>query len=101
MQVLNLSVTQLKDVIVDVLRGMNVATKDDLKNFATKDDLESIKNDTNGIKETIKTLATKKDLQKINKKFDRFFNFLDKDYIRVKKDVRDIQSHLHIPVSDF
>jgi hypothetical protein len=78
-----------------------VATKTDLKGFATKADLDSIKNDTNGIKAVIKTLATKKDLQKIDKKFDKLFDFLDRDYLRVKSDVRDIQSHLNLPVSDF
>lgn len=48
-----------------------------------------------------KKLATKKDLQKIDRKFDKLFNFLDEDYLKVKRDVRNIQSHLHIPVSDF
>lgn len=87
MQVSNLTVNQLKDVINEVLDSKSFATKSDLKNFATKDDL--------------KTLATKKDLRKIDKKFDKLFNFLDEDYLKVKRDVRNIQSHLHIPVSDF
>lgn len=119
MQVSNLDVDQLKNVISGVLDSKGFATKsdfkdfakkddlkdfitkNDLKNFATKGDLESIKSDTNNIKAVIKTLATKKDLQKIDRKFDKLFNFLDEDYLKVKRDVRNIQSHLHIPVSDF
>ncbi len=42
-----------------------------------------------------------KRLGKIEKKFDDLFDFLDKKYIEVKRDVRNIQSHLHLPVSDF
>ncbi|MEK7550740.1 MAG: hypothetical protein AAB535_03070 [Patescibacteria group bacterium] len=52
-------------------------------------------------KKDLKELSTKKDLQKIDKKFDKLIGFLDKDYLRVKQDVREIQSHLHLPVSDF
>ena len=48
-----------------------------------------------------KGVATKKDIQRIEKKFDKLFDFLDKDYIKVKQDVREIQSTLHIPVSAF
>ena len=110
MKVSDLSLKQLRDTIRVVFDEMGVATKNDLKDFATKSDLkdfatksdlEDIKSDTNNIKAVIKTLATKKDLQKIDKKFDKLFNFLDEDYLKVKRDVRNIQSHLHIPVSDF
>jgi hypothetical protein len=37
----------------------------------------------------------------IKKKFDELFDFLDNKYLQVKKEVREIQSHLHLPVSDF
>jgi len=70
--------TQIKGIIKEVVREEDLATKSDLKDFATK-----------------------KDLQKIDKKFDKMIDFLDKDYLRVKRNVRDIQSHLHIPVSNF
>ncbi len=42
-----------------------------------------------------------KRLGKIEKKFDDLFDFLDKKYIEVKRDAGNIQSHLHLPVSDF
>lgn len=64
----------------------------------TKADLKAI---DGLVAKRVSKLATKKDLQKLDKKFDGLFNFLDKDYLRVKKDVREIQSHLHLSVSDF
>jgi hypothetical protein len=91
----------IEETFDNKIKEKGLSTKDDLKSFATKDDLNAIKSDTNNIQEVIKTLATKKDVQKIDKKFDKLFNFLDKDYLRVKRDVREIESHLNIPVSDF
>ena len=61
-------------------------------NFATKDDLETL-----STKKEIKTLATKKDLKKIDKKLDKFFNYLDKDVSHFK---RKVATHLDIPVSE-
>jgi len=55
----------------------------------TKDDLRAIRG------------VVKEELEPFNKKFDKLFNFLDKKYLEVKKDVRVIQNHLHLPVSDF
>ena len=82
-----------------------IVTKDDLKDFAKKSDLKDFvtKSDLKNFvtKDDLKVLATKKDLQKIDKKFDKLFDFLDRDYLRVKRDVRDIQSHHNLPVSDF
>lgn len=46
-------------------------------------------------------ITVNKRLTKIDKKFDELFNFLDKKYLEVKRDVRDLQKHLHLPVSDF
>ncbi len=40
-------------------------------------------------------------LTKIEKKFDELFDFLDKKYLDVKRDVRNIQNHFHLPVSNF
>lgn len=44
---------------------------------------------------------TDKNFVFLKKRFDELFNFLDEKYIQVKKEVREIQSHLHLPISDF
>lgn len=37
----------------------------------------------------------------LKKRFDELFNHLDKKYLEAKRDIRNIQSHLRLPVSDF
>ena len=64
-------------------------------------DIKDLKQIKEIVKEAVREedLATKKDLQKIDKKFDKLFDFIDKDLIKTKRDVREIQSHLHLPIS--
>jgi len=66
----------------------------------TKQDLFAIRG---VVREEIKKEVSpiKKSLVKIEKKFDELFDFLDEKYLEVKKDVRKIQNHLHLPISDF
>lgn len=45
--------------------------------------------------------AIKDIVQTETRRVDLFFNFLDKDYLRVKSDVGVIQKHLNLLVSDF
>ena len=51
------------------------------------------------VKKDISSL--KKGIARIEKKFSELFDFLDKKYLEVKRDVRVIQKHLHLTVSDF
>ncbi|KKR71933.1 MAG: Synaptonemal complex 1 [Candidatus Woesebacteria bacterium GW2011_GWA2_40_7] len=37
----------------------------------------------------------------LKKRFDELFNFLDKSYVKVKTEVREIQTHLHLRVTDY
>lgn len=62
----------------------------------TKEDLQAI---DGLIVKRISPLA--KNIKQIEKKFDELFNFLDKKYLVVKRDVRNVQKHLHLPISDF
>lgn len=55
----------------------------------TKKDLSAIQNIVDG------------SIDKIDKKFDKLFNFLDKEHMRTKDEVREIQKHLRLPISDF
>lgn len=66
----------------------------------TKEDLSAIRG---VVREEIKVEVApiKKSLIRIEKKFDELFNFLDKKYLEVRRDVQVIQKHLHLPVSDF
>jgi hypothetical protein len=78
----------------------------------TKGDLSAIRG---AIKEEIRTETRKvvraelspivkkinKNFIYLKKRFDELFIFLDKKYIEVKKDVRVIQSHIRLPVTDF
>ena len=73
-----------------------LATKQELSKLATKEEISKL-----ATKEEISKLATKKDLQKIDKKFDRLFDFLDKDVMKVKRDVKQIQDHLRLTPSEF
>ena len=80
-----------------------VATEDSLRNFATKNDLKpfATKNDLKlfATKDDIKLLATRKDVQKIDKKFDKLFKFLDRDFSKTKREVMEIQEHLNLPIA--
>ena len=73
-----------------------LATKEEISKLATKEEISKL-----ATKEEISKLATKKDLQKIDKKFDRLFDFLDKDVMKVKRDVKQIQDHLRLTPSEF
>lgn len=72
----------LNNADIDLL-SRTFLTKKDAEDFTTKNDLEN--------------LASKKDVKRINKKLDRFFNFLDKDlsYFRAK-----VAHYLGVDVSD-
>lgn len=76
-------------------------TKDDLLAIdgLIQKRIDPVAKDVTGLKKDVSTL--KSDVKKIDKKVDMFFNVLDKDYLRVKNDVRVIQAHVHLPVSDF
>jgi hypothetical protein len=67
------------------------ATKDDLKSFATKDDLKSF-----ATKDDLSNLATKADFEKLDRKFDKLFDFLDRDLSYFKKKTA---HYLGVPVS--
>lgn len=75
-------------------------TKKDLKNVGLTFEQ---KFDELGVvtKNDIKNVATKKDVQKIDKKFDKLFNFLDRDLSKTKRQVREIQEHFRMPTSEF
>ena len=45
--------------------------------------------------------AVDKKIDWVKRRFDDLFTFLDKKYLESKRDVRKIQSHLHLPLSDF
>lgn len=66
----------------------------------TKQDLSAIRG---VVKEEL--AVTNKKIDKnfifLKKRFDELFNFLDRKYLQVKREVRDIQTHLHLPVSEF
>lgn len=47
----------------------------------------------------VENLASKKDVDRIDKKFDRLFNFLDKDVSQVKRRVSFIDRRLEIDTS--
>lgn len=66
----------------------------------TKNDLNAIRG---VVKEEIKLeiAPLNKKIDKLKIRFDELFDFLDKKYIEVKKDIRHIQNHLHLPVSEF
>ncbi len=66
----------------------------------TKPDLQSIRLI---IKEEVisETGPIRKGLKRIEKKFDELFDFLDRKYIEVKKDIRNIQGHIKLPLSEY
>lgn len=70
-------------LIKDIFK--NSATKDDLKNFATKDDLQ----------QELKPI--KQDVSKIRKEMKTLFNFLDKDFVCLRKKVNRVEEHLNLP----
>mgnify|MGYP001568126818 FL=1 len=39
--------------------------------------------------------------KRIEKRFDKLFNFLDKEHSKLKIEVKNVQAHLHLPVLDF
>jgi len=76
-------------------------TKSDLSAIrnVVKEEVSPIKSDVSMLKTDVSGL--KKGLLRIEKKFDKLFNFLDRKYIEVKDDIRGIQAHLHLPISEY
>ena len=46
-------------------------------------------------------IGLEKGQMKIEKRFDKLFNFLDKEHSKLKMEVKDVQVHLGLPVLDF
>lgn len=73
----------------------------------TKQDLSAIKGivkaEVSPLNKRFNNLEKKVDRNFVylKKRFDEFFNVLDRKYLEVKKDIRAIQGHLRLPVSDF
>ncbi len=66
----------------------------------TKRDLEAIRG---VVKEELSPMDKKinRNFVFLKKRFDELFNFLDKSYVKVKTEVREIQTHLHLPITDY
>jgi hypothetical protein len=73
----------------------------------TKEDLSAIRG---VVKDVVRDelVVTNRTIEKIaknqislKKRFDELFDFLDRKYVQLQKEVREIQGHLHLPVSDF
>jgi predicted nuclease with TOPRIM domain len=66
----------------------------------TKEDLSAIRG---VVKDELEVTNKKIDKNYISlkKRFDELFDFLDRKYVQLQKEVREIQGHLHLPVSDF
>jgi len=64
----------------------------------TKSDLSAIRQI---VKEETKPLATKKGLNKLDKKFDKLFNFLDKEWSKLANRVSRVENTLGIRHPEF
>lgn len=63
----------------------------------TKNDLSAIGKVVDiSVGTKVKPLANK--IDKLDKKFDKLFDFLDKDLSKTKREVREIQEHFSLPV---
>lgn len=102
------------------------AKKDDLKAFATKDDVASVKSELASMEARFdKKFATKDDLTSMETRFDKKFatkedlkkvisasekkiikrvdfmiNVLDRDHVKLAREVNQIKIHVGIPISN-
>lgn len=65
----------------------------------TKNDLSAIRT---VVKEEVKIQIDplKKDIKKLDEKFIKLFNFLDREILNIKSKVKDLYIHLRLPLSD-
>ena len=68
-----------------------------------KDELAPVNKRIGGLDKRIGGLDKKIDRNFVflKKRFDELFDFLDVKYLQVKREVREVQEHLRLPISDF
>ena len=61
------------------------------------------KSDLSAIDEIVtkRVKPLEKGQKQLKKRFDELFKFLDKKYVQTKTDIRKIQAHLDLPVSEY